>query len=134
MTTVLIENINRTTYSHLPPIIHTDSQCTHSWHSRTARLLSRLKLFPDAGIVHNQRKIFKVSGGWITGAGDLDVLLEFVDGMALDIWDKPEWDYHSQIFYVTKEGKVYYVTSVDDEDNESVQNWMWEALESGGCR
>ncbi len=129
MTTVLIENINRATYPHLPPIVHTDSQCTHTWHSTTARVLSKLKLFPSAGITHNQQKIFKVSGGWVTGAGDLDVLLSFVDGMALDIWDKPEWDYYSNIFYVTKEGKVYYVTPVDDKDNASVQNWMWKALE-----
>ena len=132
MTTVLIENINRATYPHLPPIVHTDSQCTHTWHSTTARVLSKLKLFPSAGITHNQQKIFKVSGGWVTGAGDLDVLLSFVDGMALDIWDKPKWDYYSHIFYVTKEGTVYLVSPVDSEDNEMSQNWVWKAMETTG--
>ena len=131
MTTVLIENIDRATYSHLPPIIHTDSQCTHSWRSRTDRVLSKLKLLPAAGITHNQKKIFKVSGGWITGAGDLDILLRFVEGMSLDIWDKPEWDYHSDVFYVTKLGKLYFVSPVDDEDNVGIQNWVWKRFEMG---
>ncbi len=132
MTTVLIENIDRVTYPHLPPIIHTDSQCTHSWHSRAARILSKIKLIPDAGITHNQQKIFKVSGGWITGSGDLDTLLRFVEGMSLDIWDKPKWDYYSDVFYVTKLGSVYFVSPVDDgEDNIDVQNWVWKKFEMG---
>lgn len=131
MTTVLIENVDRESYPHLPPIIYTDSQATFSYHSWFLRVLSKCWLYPKAGEYHSQQKIFKACGGWITGSGDLDTLLVFYEGMALDLWGKPRWDYNSAIMYVTKAGATYVVSPNPEmayKDDVAKQGWVWKRM------
>lgn len=102
---------------------------SYSWNGWLMSFLAKCKIIPNAGAPdHATQKIFKVSGGWVVGAGDYNTILNFVSGMGLDIWDKPYWDYHSTILYVTKLGKVYKASSIVSGDDVTRQDWVWESM------
>lgn len=133
MTTILIENVDKLTFPHLPPIIYTDSQGSYQRKYWAGRYMED-KGWVDPIADHNVKKIHEVCGGWITGSGSEYIVSSFATLMMVDLWDKPYWDYSTTVIYVTKLGQVYHVIEGDGSDDETKQGWIWTKLEGKAGR